>query len=501
MSTLSDLLAEHTSLTGGAVAHLQQLVSEWQLISDLSFADLTLWVLTETPDPTGEARQGDTLVCVAQVRPTTVGTVHPDDLVARRVDGPDARVFHQAVLGVTSSGPIVTVADGGVQRTCLAVPYQDAAVAVLVHDSADHAADGPSALETAYRDASQSLLGMVADGTFPWPDQPGEMHTGPRAGDGLLRLDPDGSVEYVSPNALSAYHRLGFAGDLAHTQVAALTRSLVPDPFDASELAARIVGAVHGRPSLRMEIEAKGATVLFRAIPLLIAGVPAGALLLVRDVTEVRRRDRALISKDATIREIHHRVKNNLQTVAALLRLQARRSKEESVRHALNESVRRVASIALVHETLSTAPDDRLDLDQIIDRLVPTLSEVAAAESPARIQRVGSFGVLAADRATPLVMVLAEVVQNALQHAYPQGGSGNKVVVKVERTARELQVDVIDDGVGLPEGFRLDASTGLGLQIVKTLVSAELGGSLVMRNREDAPGSVARISVPLRRRG
>jgi two-component sensor histidine kinase len=108
-------------------------------------------------------------------------------------------------------------------------------------------------------------------------------------------------------------------------------------------------------------------------------------------VTEVRRRDRALLSKDATIREIHHRVKNNLQTVAALLRMQARRSADPSVRQALGESVRRVASIAMVHETLSTSPDDRVDLDQIVDRLVPMISDVAAAETSARVRRVGSL--------------------------------------------------------------------------------------------------------------
>ena len=101
---------------------------------------------------------------------------------------------------------------------------------------------------------------------------------------------------------------------------------MIRDPFDAAELAARITGAVQGRASLRMEIEAARR---HRAVPVAAAaagGRAGGALVLVRDVTEVRRRDRALLSKDATIREIHHRVKNNLQTVAALLRLQARRS-------------------------------------------------------------------------------------------------------------------------------------------------------------------------------
>jgi two-component sensor histidine kinase len=326
------------------------------------------------------------------------------------------------------------------------------------------------------------------------------MHTGPRAGDGLLRLDADGKVVYVSPNALSAYHRLAYNGEVLGQKLAVLTRPLIDDPFDAAELVKRIEEAVQGSASLRMEVEAKAATVLFRAMPLRPHGRLSGALVLVRDVTEVRRRDRALLSKDATIREIHHRVKNNLQTVAALLRMQARRSGDPSVQQALHESVRRVASIAMVHETLSTSPDDRVDLDQIVDRLVPMISDVAAAESSARVRRTGTFGILGAELATPLVMVLAEVVQNALQHAFVPESPGGLVTITVERSAKELDIVVADDGIGLPEGFSVENASGLGLQIVRTLIEAELLGSICMGQRADARGTSVKIVVPLRGR-
>jgi two-component sensor histidine kinase len=222
--------------------------------------------------------------------------------------------------------------------------------------------------------------------------------------------------------------------------------------------------------------------------------------VLVRDVTEVRRRDRALLSKDATIREIHHRVKNNLQTVAALLRMQARRSADPSVQQALNESVRRVTSIAMVHETLSTSPDDRVDLDQIVDRLVPMISDVAAAETSARVRRSGTFGDLGAELATPLVMVLAEVVQNALQHAFVPESPGGQVLITVERSAKELKIVVTDDGIGLPEGFTVEKASGLGLQIVRTLVEAELLGSIEMGERAGVAGTSVQIVLPLRGR-
>ncbi len=130
-----------------------------------------------------------------------------------------------------------------------------------------------------------------------------------------------------------------------------------------------------------MEADARSATVLIRAVALRPRGVSSGAVVLIRDVTEVKRRDLALISKDATIREIHHRVKNNLQSVSALLRLQARRTTNDEARTALTEAVRRVASIALVHELLSGSVDEEVDLDEAVDRLVPTLVDVARGSS------------------------------------------------------------------------------------------------------------------------
>ena len=240
---------------------------------------------------------------------------------------------------------------------------------------------------------------------------------------------------------------------------------------------------------------------LSRALPLMPSGVPIGALVLIRDVTEVRRRDRQLMTKDATIREIHHRVKNNLQTVAALLRLQARRVKLPAARAALEESVRRVASIALVHETLSQSAevsDEIVEFDIIVDRIAAGAAEVAAAESRISLRRDGTFGPLPAEIATPLVMVLNELLLNAMEHAF-EPGDGGDVVVRVQRQRRELTVTVADTGRGLPDGFDLDGSERLGLQIVRTLADGELRGSIELRAGA-AGGTEAILCIPLAKR-
>jgi two-component sensor histidine kinase len=210
--------------------------------------------------------------------------------------------------------------------------------------------------------------------------------------------------------------------------------------------------------------------------------------VLVRDVTDLRSRDRALLTKDATIREIHHRVKNNLQTVAALLRLQARRMTEPAARAALEESVRRVASIAVVHETLAGGREDVVDVDHVIDQVLPMLGDLTSIGPAARTRRVGGFGELPAATATPLVMAVTELLQNAAEHAFPGDGPPGAIELVAERDGDDLVVRVRDDGQGLPHGFDPAHSDGLGLQIVRTLVTSELGGALHATTPAEPPG-------------
>jgi two-component sensor histidine kinase len=272
---------------------------------------------------------------------------------------------------------------------------------------------------------------------------------------------------------------MGLTGDLVGADLAELTRGVAPDRVTGEAVAAGIAAAVAGRFPDPMDVESGGGTMLVRALPLQAPGAEAGALVLVRDVTDVRSRDRALLTKDATIREIHHRVKNNLQTVAALLRLQARRMTEPAARAALEESVRRVTSIAVVHETLAGSREDVVVVDDVLDRVLPMLGDLTVVGPAARARRVGEFGELPAAVATPLVMAVTELLQNAAEHAFTDGEPGTIQLV-AERDGVDLVVRVRDDGHGLPEGFDPASSDGLGLQIVRTLVTSELGGSLRM---------------------
>ncbi len=502
MSTLSELLAEHTRCSGDAVEHLQRVVAEWQLLADMSFADFLLWVpltLSEVPTPLDAATAAEWL-CVAQARPTTAPTAHPEDVVGARVTTQENPQLRRAVTErrICREEDPRWHLEVPVRRETIPVRRGNAVLAVLSRDTNLAMPRVPSPLEISYLGSASDLRQMIADGTFPPPASIAGADSSPRAGDGLIRLDAHGHVAYASPNALSAYHRMGHASDLIGLSLADATRALVRDPFDAAEVADRIESALDGRHSLRMEVRARGAVMLVRALPLRPRGTAAGALVLVRDITDLRRRDQALLSKDATIREIHHRVKNNLQTVAALLRLQARRTAIPEARRALAESVRRVNSIALVHESLSGSVSELVDLDELVDTVLPAIGDGATAESRAKVRRDGSFGTLPAALATPLVLVLTELVHNALAHAFAPGTTG-EVCVLATRSAAGLDVVVADDGMGMPPGFDPEHSEGLGLQIVRTLLGSELDSSLLVRPRVGG-GTEAVISLPLRGR-
>ncbi|RBY81950.1 ATPase [Geodermatophilus sp. TF02-6] len=477
MSSLSERLTRGSVSTPARVDHARRLVADWQLLADLSFADLTLWV----PLRTGA------WWCVAQVRPLTAPTSQPDDLVGSEVEGPAAEPFavaHREGRPVTEGEPDWSGPNPR-RREVVPVRHDGVVVAVLARDTNLAVTRSPSTLELTYLDIAADLCLMVSAGTFP-PEKPLDAELSPRVGDGLVRLDAGGYAVYASPNALSAYRRLGVTGDVVGADLARLTRDAAFDRVAGEAVAAGIRAAVAGRFPDPTDVEGTTATLLVRALPLQPPGAEEGALVLVRDVTDVRLRDRALLTKDATIREIHHRVKNNLQTVAALLRLQARRMSEPAAREALEESVRRVSSIAVVHDTLAGSREDVVDVDDVLDRVLPMLGDLTSIGPAARTRRVGQFGELPAGAATPLVLAVTELLHNAAEHAFPDGSPGSIELV-AERGGDDLVVRVRDDGQGLPEGFDLAASDGLGLQIVRTLVTSELGGCLTMTSPPTHP--------------
>jgi two-component sensor histidine kinase len=489
LATLPELIRDHTDLEGPVVAHLQRLVGSCGMLADLSFADLLLFtpVVPESDGPGGER-----FVVLGQVRPTTGQTLHREDLVGSlMLEEERPLVGRSWQLGHIVEGEVPTPSRGERGRlVAIPVRWQGDVVAILARESALSVGRRPGQLEHVYIEVFDRLARMIASGDFPFPIDDELSSEMPRVGDGVVLLDSRAQVEYASPNAINALHRMG-------------TR----DGIDGMRLdevgvdAAAVNLSYQTRLPVTEEVE-RGSEValILRCIPLVEHSTLTGALVLLKDITDLRRKDRLLLSKDAAIREVHHRVKNNLQTISSLLRLQARRVENAEARRALEESERRIRSIALVHEILSRDTKDQVDFNEIVPSLLRMAEDLVSGSRPVEVSYEGEAGPLQGALATPLAVVLTELLQNAAEHAFGEEGGDDEgacplvISITLARSSEALAVRVRDNGIGLPPNFSIDSTASLGLSIVRSLVGSQMGGTIAMYTDG---GTVVDLTIPV----
>ena len=489
----------HTSTPGSFVdqqhaARLELITAEWQIAADLSFCDVVLWY-----------PRNDSFQAIAQARPVTAQTTLPQDMTGM---APPASIGPVLDRVLTTGQPVTGTTDDiagppGVSAWPVVWKGQTLAV-VTVHQnlvSQRHT----SRLEEVYRQSANDLLVMIGNGTWPAEDSKASStsHGNPRVGDGLVRIDAHGLITYASPNATSAFRKLGIRDAVDGRQLSRLVTNQLDPNMPLDEI---MPAVLFGRQSARVDIETRNTVLSARSIPLLDdQGEHFAALVLLRDITEIRRRDEQLISKDATIREIHHRVKNNLQTVGSLLRMQSRRMTSDDARQALLQAMSRVDAIALVHETLSQTMETTVDMDDLLNRQFTMAVDIAAGSRPVSTRIEGSFGQLPGHLATPLALVVNELATNAVEHG--TGPDGGMILLVIKRTHAPgqphpyLKVEVIDEGIVGGSEATATIGSGLGTQIVRTLVESDLHGSISwerqLPDKHGAAGTRAVVSIPL----
>ncbi|MFN8051922.1 MAG: histidine kinase N-terminal domain-containing protein [Acidimicrobiales bacterium] len=476
-----DILTTRTDLDAAARDHLGRLTDEWAMLADFCFSDLVLYVRD----------RDDRYLMARHVRPATSQTIYETDVVGEVRTAAQRPLIHQAFRdGASGRGDIDSAWLGErVRVDAIPVRLGGRVIAVLAREFFSAIRLRPGELEQTYERVFARFAAMIAAGAFPFPQEDVGHATMPRVGDGVVVLGRRGQIEYSSPNATSTLTRSGVDRVVRGSTLAELG-------FD--------VGAVRsslglGRP-MTEELERPGdVTLVVRVLPFVDEGSVRGAVVLIRDISDVRRRDRLLLSKDATISEIHHRVKNNLQTISSLLRLQGRRLTEPSARAAVEESVRRIRSIALVHETLSREPGDDVEFREVLKPLVRMVNEgLVSSEHPIRFEIDGDGGVVSSEVATSLSLVVTELLQNAVEHAFPADRtSGEEPLVRIvlAHDADSIRVEVVDNGVGVGPAFDPAAATSLGQSIVQALVQDELRGAIGYRQRADGPGTSVVLEV------
>jgi two-component system, sensor histidine kinase PdtaS len=479
VATLAERIQRVSDVSPEGAQHLRALCSSWQVLADLSFSDLLLYCRVKRSAPTAP----ESFEIVAQLRPFTSQTLYPQDMVGSRFTQPEQPIVERAFREgqIWAQDEPVLVDGVPIRMDAVPVRHRGHVVAVITKEGSPGTSRRPGRLEEIYLDAAETVSAMICNGDFPYRDVPQE--DWPRVGDGLFVLDELGYVHWASPNAVSSLRRLG------------IKQNVLGHLLDDLGVGATPVHAALSSGRLLDGELARGDThVRLRVLPLTHDRTRVGALVLSRDVSELRQKDRMLSVKDATIREIHHRVKNNLQTIASLLRLQGRRLQSGEAKLALQESVLRIGSIALVHETLSEEPSDVREFGEVARRIAHMVTDgLVMPECEIQLEVTGFTGPVDAEVATPLAVVLTELLQNAIEHAFPSATRG-RINVALARDSGDVTLIVKDDGVGFTAASHGNSS--LGLHIVRTLV-AELGGRFDVASDG---GTRAFVRVPPARR-
>tara|TARA_Y100000768_G_scaffold101384_1_gene74134 strand:- start:183 stop:1640 length:1458 start_codon:yes stop_codon:yes gene_type:complete len=477
---MNDLTALEKKLNQDELSYLDDLIRSWDLLADLSFADLLLCA----PDLNIPVSP---YTVVAHVRPTTSRSIYRTKMEGMVFQPGERPFLDQArkTLESIDGGLLSATNVERIRTLCIPVNFNGKVIAILSRDFSPDDQRVAGELEMTYFSLFRKLGVMISQGKYPFKGTQVETEFTPRVSDGVIELDARGYVRFASPNSVSVLSRLK-------------VDQVEGKRLGVEELKCESIPLILStqRPQSD-EISLGGQTVTLKGIPLLEGEEMTGALLLIRDISELRRRDKLIRSKDSTIAEIHHRVKNNLQTISSLLHLQSRRLVAEEAQEAINDSVRRIRSIAVVHEILSHNPEASICFDDIIKPLVRLVSEgLTSPEITIDFMIEGDAVNFPSAETTALAVALNELLQNTIQHGFRDflAPEKPKVIIHFGSTNETFQITVTDNGRGLPETFD-EKNFGLGLTIVRNLIETDLGGNVELFPK-DPSGTVALIRIP-----
>ncbi|HUT19510.1 MAG TPA: histidine kinase N-terminal domain-containing protein [Anaerolineae bacterium] len=444
------------------------------ILSDISRSDLLLYL------PTGSHEA----VISDQARPHSIFRVYEEDLVGKRVDEHEAPwVFRALSSNRLRRGVLVgTVRDAQIVREVVpAFGSSGRAVAALSIETNLLAHERHRRRMQPFRSALSQLQEMVLRGELVGAEalSPFGEH------DGILIVDVQSRILYTSGIATNLFRRIGYMGSLVGRSVYGLETAdaeLIDEALNLGRCIERETnehGRIWIRKAIPLYVRRSWKPVLRRVRELASpkGSVPQGVVLSVHDATEARDKERELKAKLAMIQEIHHRVKNNLQSIVSLLRLQARRTGSTEVIQALGDTVNRILSIAVVHEFLSHDSGSVINLRDIAQRIAKQISEsIVDPDKNIRITVTGPSIYLTSQQATSSALVINELLQNAVDHGYRDRGEG-LIAIHLVDGGEWVSIEVADDGMTLAEGFDLDENSGLGLRIVRALAQSDLKGS------------------------
>jgi two-component sensor histidine kinase len=473
-----------TRLSEADRALLDNVAGHLPLLADLTHADAVLF-----------ARADDQVVVVAQAQPVPVPSPYAGPVAVGRAmareESPlvfrvlfDGRVRNQVTTTVIRGAPVLQEVFAIRNEHGDVVGALRSEMLLIEHER-------QRKRHATFRRAVARARELIVAGRLRGGERLGRLGVH----DGIMVIDAAGRIEYLSAPAEYLYRRLGYADNLVKTQL----QELETNEYICFKAMERGV-------CLEQRVQEQALVWIKRVVPLVSDGsatwptiltghgVPSGAIVAIEDVTDQLQKQQELKIKTAMIQEIHHRVKNNLQTIAALLRLQARRTGNPEVADQLRETIGRIISVAVVHEFLSHEETSVINIHEVSNRILAEVRNGVLDHSrPITLSLEGlrTFS-LPAQQATSCALIINELVQNAVEHAFV-GLAGGSIVVRLAEQDDSLYIEIEDDGRGLPHDFDPDSQGGLGLQIVRSLVREDLKGQFELANGQ---GVRAVVSFP-----
>lgn len=468
---LETLCRQHTNLTAEDICKLKEVAGNIQLIADLNQSNIFIDCLT---------REGTQAIVVAEAAPSTGKSIYKNTVAGKFAY--DA--FEPGVMFTLKTGRYIST------NRALTQEGKTVEQSVVPIRNANNRVIGSLIMEKDISDKVQTQLKMEA------LSEATEKLSGMLIGmaesrpiisevieESLFFLDHEHRVLYCNPSATTMVHELCSAdccpGSLITDYLPTLKEMIESD----EEL-------------LVKETKIAKKTIQVKKIKLGQGDKSSGTFIILKDLTELREKERELIVKSVAIREIHHRVKNNLQTVASLLRLQMRLEvPEESKKHFV-KSLNRILSIASVYEIiLANSSEDEVDLYSLIQKIGNMhVYNDEQQQKEISIHYEGSRPLISSGKAVSMALVINELIQNCLKHAF-QGLSSGHIEVSFKNDEYELEVLVNDNGIGYSE----DAKHSFGLDIVKMMVEHDLGGQFAIMRTEQ--GTMTSVKFPIEGQG
>ena len=493
-----DARIEHAPhLTERDVALLHRVVEGLPLTADVSRADLLLFCRWD-------AQQ---LLVGFHAAPRSISSIYVNDATGRVYADQEHPLVARALLSDRPGTQARQILSSGAPVIQQVYPIHNAAnrvIAALLIETNMIESERQRRRDKHFRQAVSWLHGMAVRGEIEIPEPISRFESL----DGIYVVDERSHISYMSGIATNLFRTIGLATDMRGKHVSALEGDdvqLVDNAMQANRCVEMRRETEDGRVWIRTVLPLRAPPTSWqrtrrtidrrlpwRRLPwrqsAALETVPQvdGALVMVHNRTEAVQTERELNVKSAMIQEVHHRVKNNLQTIAAILRIQARRCESDEARQHLGDAVNRILSMSVIHEYLSQDEQRAINIRDLCLRISSQAQQVAVNPTQqVRIDVTGPNIRLPAGQATAAALVVNELLLNAIEHGLHGRSQGN-VLIQLEDLGDRVHLMVEDDGLGLPADFQPTQSRSLGLQIINTLVTDDLKGQLAFEAAKTA---------------